>query len=327
MTEYFLSCDWGTSSFRLKLISVPELKVIGEEHSGRGISTVFNEWEKKNETDQAARQTFYFATISSHLDLLEKKLNIPLAHIPIALSGMASSTIGITDIPYTVVPFATDGENLNTRVIKSTPGFPHDVLIISGARTSDDVMRGEETQLVGCVDEGVEGAATGKEELFIFPGTHSKHITVKDNQVTAFTTYMTGEFFALLSGQSILHVAVKKPMENQPLDSFKKGVEAAVTGNLLHNAFLVRTNDLFKKLSKEENFAYLSGLVIGAELKDLKGTKNVVLCCNSNLEKYYSAAIEILALDNARVFPAEKVDKSVIKGQFKILQNKGLNYG
>ncbi len=89
--------------------------------------------------------------------------------------------------------------------------------------------------------DGAGGSSA--EQLYIFPGTHSKHIIVKDGAVVAFTTYMTGEFFALLSKQSILHTSVEKHTDSAPSASFMNGVEDATKGNLLHLAFMVRTND------------------------------------------------------------------------------------
>ena len=328
MADYFLSCDWGTSSFRLKLISIPDLGIVEETTSNKGISSVFNEWGKKGNAKQGEKQSFYLKILAEYISELESKINQSLANISIVLSGMASSSIGIVDIPYTVVPFAVDGKDLNMHLVKNSEEFPHDVLIISGARTHNDVMRGEETQLIGCIDEMTSDPKD--EQLFIFPGTHSKHIIIKDKKVQSFTTYMTGEFFALLSAQSVLHTAVIKHADSgSASESFIKGVKDAANANLLHIVFMVRTNDLFKTMNKEQNYDYLSGLLIGSELKELLTIQSdIFLCCNSNLEKYYRAALTALGLDErVNVFSADKVDRSVIKGQFKILQNKKVHHG
>lgn len=62
-------------------------------------------------------------------------------------------------------------------------------------------MRGEETQLIGCIQDDDQ---TISDRMFILPGTHSKHILVRNQQITAFKTYMTGEISDLLSNKSIL---------------------------------------------------------------------------------------------------------------------------
>src|SRR5450432_1404958 len=116
---------------------------------------------------------------------------------------MASSTLGMVELPYKELPFLADGSDLRVETIYANGLFHHDVLLISGARTGDDVMRGEETQLVGCA-LGAGYATQAGEQVFIFPGTHSKHVVVREGRVIAFKTYMTGEFFELLSKKSIL---------------------------------------------------------------------------------------------------------------------------
>ena len=61
-----------------------------------------------------------------------------------------------------------------------------------------DVMRGEETQLVGAV------AADEASVLAVLPGTHSKWARVDRGRVVDFTTYMTGELYGVLLSHSIL---------------------------------------------------------------------------------------------------------------------------
>jgi 2-dehydro-3-deoxygalactonokinase len=119
---------------------------------------------------------------------------------------MASSTIGMADLPYKDIPFSTDGSDLKLHTIPASVSFKHSVTLISGVRTEDDVMRGEETKLIGCT----VGVSNKNNHLFIFPGTHPKHVHVKNDKATAFKTYMTGEFFDLLSTKSILSVSWQK---------------------------------------------------------------------------------------------------------------------
>ena len=108
------------------------------------------------------------------------------------------------------------------------------MLIIPGVSSTDDVMRGEETQLTGCFHE-----VNNKEHLFIFPGTHSKHVVVKNETILDFKTYMTGEFFELLSSKSILATSVEKGkgLDNElNRKSFDEGLQASNKSNLLHNS-------------------------------------------------------------------------------------------
>lgn len=143
-------------------------------------------------------------------------------------------------------------------------------------------MRGEETQLIGCISELKNEV---DRQIFILPGTHSKHITVKNRQVTSFKTYMTGELFSLLSKNSVLSTAIEKAITSD-FKSFKEGVKHSTKSNLLHSIFRVRTNHLFEIHTKKENFNYLSGLLIGTELLDLlKTTAKIYHYCPTKIKR------------------------------------------
>ena len=307
--DKFLSCDWGTSSFRIRLVSVPDLQVLAEERSGEGIAAIFNLWKEKNANEEN-RFDFYLSILKNRIKNLEQQIQSSLENIPVVISGMASSTIGMMEMPYKFLPFNLEGSDLVTKMINKKDHFPNDIFIISGIRTANDVIRGEETQLTGC--------GYAKEGLFILPGTHSKHILVQDGLAVDFKTYMTGEFFDLLAGKSVLASSVKKnAVTKKSMQAFEEGVRDAGL-NLLHASFLVRTNQLFNTYSKEENFYYLSGLFIGSELKDLKYTNETgfFLIGADELCSYYERALQVL-------FPGRKIklisaDEATIKGQYKI---------
>jgi len=307
--DKFLSCDWGTSSFRLRLVSVPELQVLAEEQSVKGIAATFNSWKEENANEEN-RFEFYLSILKNRIKNLEQHLQSSLENIPVIISGMASSTIGMMEIPYKSLPINLDGSDLLLKKIDETDSFSHDIFIISGIRTENDVIRGEETQLAGCtsVDEG----------LFIFPGTHSKHILVKDGVAVNFKTYMTGEFFDLIASKSILTSSITKaPFIEKSMQAFDEGVREADL-NLLHACFLVRTNQLFNRYSKEENYYYLSGLLIGSELKDLKNTNEagIFLIGDEELSSYYERALQVIA--PGRKIEKVNSDEATIKGQYKI---------
>lgn len=317
---YFLSCDWGTSAFRLRLVAVTGLKVVAEEVSEHGIANTFQQWR---ESGQADRTEFYLGIVAEHIQKLEKKLNQALDQVPVVVSGMASSSIGMQELPYHELPFALDGSALKIKMLKAQPGFNQDVLLISGVRSTHDVMRGEETQLIGLINQ--EQITAGQEHIFIFPGTHSKHIRIKEHKAVGFKTYMTGEIFALLAQKSILSttVAPADDLEDPTLrDAFSQGVKEAVGANLLHAAFRARTNNLFGVLNLKENFNYLSGLVIGTELLDLRfSDTRISLVAGGKLQKYYATALQALGLsEQVETFPPQWVDEAVVRGQFKIYQ-------
>src|SRR5678815_25631 len=118
---------------------------------------------------------------------IRDRIITPGQTIPIVISGMASSSIGIRELDYSSIPFPVSGTSANTEWIQ-TSTLKNPVLLVSGVRTDDDVMRGEETQLTGLLHLiQIEKAS---KHLFILPGTHSKHIVVDQGNVIDLKTYM-----------------------------------------------------------------------------------------------------------------------------------------
>lgn len=309
----FLSCDWGTSSFRLRLVEITGAKVIAEENSDQGILKVFESWKRCGEPEHD-RFIFYLNVVKRHIDALEKKLNSSLENSPLVISGMACSTIGMTDLPYKEIPFSGDGSDLVTRLVKANKDFKHDIIFISGVKTESDAMRGEETQLAGLHHEqGVQ--------IYIFPGTHSKHVTVENGKVVDIKTYMTGEFFELLSVKSILSASVEKTdlTNEKNKRSFEAGVKESLHSNLLNSSFKVRTNYLFHKLSQQENYQFLSGLLIGTEMKEVAANDHVItVVSDSHLYSHYETAFDLI-VNKTRKLKIENADKAIVEGQLKIL--------
>jgi len=310
----FISCDWGTTSFRLRLIDSASQKVLTEVKSNQGIADIYAAW-KELERDESERISFYQSILKNQLKELQQQVNDRLHGLPIIISGMASSNIGMIELPYKTLPFSIDGSNLEIKNVKATEAFPHAMMIISGARTNHDVMRGEEVQLMGC------DFLSSEERIYILPGTHSKHVTIKDQKVIDFMTYMTGEFFHLLSHHSILSRSVHEEIRSfsgSRLKAFEDGVEQSAQHNILRNAFLVRTNQLFDRYSKEENHHYLSGLLIGTELKEL-ALRNVAITivASTLMRRYYSIALQKLGHRQFEFFDA---DEALVKGHCKVFQ-------
>ncbi|HMH35026.1 MAG TPA: 2-dehydro-3-deoxygalactonokinase [Puia sp.] len=318
--EKFLSCDWGSSMFRLKLVASDGFIMLAEEKTSQGISNTYQDW-KQTDANEKDRSDFYLNIIREKIRMIENRTNASLDGVPLIMSGMASSSIGMMEIRYKTLPVLLDGSDLETKIIPASDHFRHDICLISGARTADDAMRGEETKLIGCVNEI---GLSREEAVFIFPGTHSKHLYVKEGKLVDIRTYMTGECFALLSGQSILANAVEKtswPGTNEYKSGFVEGIKAGASVNLLHGAFLTRTNDLFGKFSKAANYYYLSGLLIASELKEWmhSGSVALILVSDVHLGPLYTFACRILGIGkSAHAGPWLDADQALVKGQFAI---------
>ena len=326
MNNYIVSCDWGTSEFRLRLINIAEDIVVGEIISSEGVLNIHNRWAA--DSQKITLKKFYLELLLKQIELLLENNSTDFKDVPIIISGMASSSIGIEELPYANIPFALDGKNAVLKFMEKNADFPYDLLLISGVREIADVMRGEETQMIG-IAQMVELMKLTEDAICIFPGTHSKHIKISNGNIVSFKTYITGELFQLLSTKSVLKGSVSnehndKVMDEMNLKSFYKGIDqSGNNGNLLNKLFSVRTNDLFDLLSHQENFFYLSGLLIGCEIRSLEQepSAQIILCSGNSMFLLYQLAIEKLNFGHPAIFiQPEMMDKAAFVGQHQIFQ-------
>lgn len=322
MSAYILSCDWGTTSFRLRLIRRADREVLGELVSRNGVSDTFSLWKEHN-TGSVSRTDFFKQYLKKQLEKLASTTGNKLDGIPVVISGMASSSIGMQEVAYAEIPFALDGSDIQRSYLEEVAGFPHEIILLSGVRSDHDVMRGEETQLIG-LNELVTLPA-GEEAIFIFPGTHSKHLYVKEGKLIGFRTFMTGEVFDIVARHSILKDSIE-PYQSASLpalawDAFRKGVEESGSGVILNSLFKVRTNQLFGLLDKDLNGMYLSGLLIGSEMRALVAERNrqIVLCSGNNLFELYKNAADTLGmLGKTMIVPPDIIDKAAVAGHLRV---------
>ena len=304
-------------------------RCLDEIQSPIGIADTFDNWRGTGEG--LPREQFFRQQLSGQIELLASRLSMNLTNVPIVISGMASSSIGIEQIPYATLPFALDGSQASTRQFNAQPDFPHDMLLISGVRSEDDVMRGEETQLIGLIALLDVSGHKLADAVCIFPGTHSKHLYLQNRQLIQFNTYMTGELFDLMAKRSILKDSVEltnvSDFSETNNKAFRQGIRQAKSSFILNSLFKVRTNQLFDKLTKEENAFYLSGQLIGIELNHLveSETESLVLCGGSNLSAFYELAIDELRLTNRTLtISTELIDRAASVGQIRLFQNSVL---
>jgi 2-dehydro-3-deoxygalactonokinase len=323
MDNHILCCDWGTSSFRLRLVDRQDYKVIAEFLSKDGVAGTFSAWKEQNEL---SRFDFYSAILKENIMELAIKSSISINNIPVIVSGMASSSLGMEEIPYAELPFNSDGSQASVSVFNNFNGPGCPLILVSGVKSFEDVMRGEEAQLIGLLKLNEIAIEDSEEIVFVFPGTHSKHISVKDGLVTDFQTFMTGEIFNILTEHSILKDSVLSTssvglIDPNEIKAFLKGISVSGTSTLLHNLFTVRTGQLFGNFSKEYNVFYLSGLLIGTELRQLKDRKydRLVICSGKHLYDHYKLATEFISLKANTIFiQPDLIDKATIAGQVQI---------
>ena len=202
------------------------------------------------------------------LEALLQALNASGPQVRVLMSGMVGSANGWVQAPYLdpAVPLRDLGHHL-LRV----PGVTRRVEIVPGialqAADAVDVMRGEETQLLGAALLGHEDG------WFLLPGTHSKWVRMADGRVADFATFMTGELFDLLGRHGTLAAAAGADPAGDKAhhpDAFGKGLRAGADMALSHALFGCRARVVTGALPPEQARSYLSGLLIGAEWHELR---------------------------------------------------------
>lgn len=280
----YVAVDWGTSSFRLWLIA-EDGSTLGERRSGEGMTT--------------AAQTGFAQVLQSHLTALAAPDDIP-----VIVCGMAGARQGWVEAGYIDTPASLSA--ILTGAV-SVPGQSRDVRILPGLaqrdRQAPDVMRGEETQLLGAIPAESKG-----EQIVCMPGTHSKWVRVVNGQVTGFSTFMTGELFDVITKHSILSHAVAGAAD-QATDTatFEAAIKAAfakpaLVTNLL---FTARAGQLLHGLTAAGAQALISGTLIGAEIAGALSSAGqgaaITLVASGRLQALYEDAFRTLSLPYATV--------------------------
>jgi len=228
----------------------------------------------------------------------------------IVMSGMIGSRQGWMEVPYAACPAGLDQIAAGMRKVSWKNA---DAWIAPGVSCRDqtgvpDVIRGEETQILGCLDLLGSGRHT-----ICLPGTHSKWVHLEQGRIVRFATHMTGEAFAVFKGHSILG----RMMKEAPTDSnaFVEGVRrSGDAGGLLHHLFGVRARGLFGELPDSASASYLSGLLIGHEIRAARnGAKTIHLLCTPVLADVYGQAFGALGIDSSTLDPT-----AVAQGLFKL---------
>lgn len=218
-------------------------------------------------------------------------------HLPVLMCGMIGSRQGWREAPY--LTGSAGPRELAGALITVATGRQK-VQIVPGLQSrsfsgNPDVMRGEETILIGALALGAP-----RDGLYCLPGTHSKWVRMVDGRISAFSTFLTGEIYDSLSRRSVLSALIdgSTPAAGQSnLDAFVDGVDlAAREGGLMHQLFSIRAQVLTGHLDEASVADTLSGLLIGSELTSVQRQledhhENLVLVASGSMADRYRMAL------------------------------------
>jgi 2-dehydro-3-deoxygalactonokinase len=266
-SEGFIGVDWGTTNRRAWRLT-PGGEVAEEMEDDKGILSV----------------------PSGGFPAAVEEIRARLGDLPMLMAGMVGSNRGWVEAPYVPCPAGLPELAANLKWVE-----PERVAIVAGVSFADgdsaDVMRGEEVQLLGAFAEGW----IAPEAALCHPGTHNKWVKMEDGRIAAFRTVMTGELFNLLKAHSILADLLREPVRCEA--AFEAGVNHGLdSDDLTAELFSVRARTLLGKAAREDAASYVSGLLIGSDVKlglRMAGYGEIVAMGRPDLTRLFCAALAI----------------------------------
>ncbi len=276
----FIAGDWGTSNLRLFLCDA-DGRVLAEV-AGPGAAQVRGGFEATFDSLTAAWRATHGA-------------------LPAVLAGMVGSTIGWVQVPYVACPvrpgeIAAGCGALRAGAINIVPG-----LSCQNPLGAPDVMRGEETQILGALR--LKPALGSGRHLLCLPGTHTKWVLLEDGVVSGFLTAPTGEVFAVLRDHTVLVHDRAPAVTPASAAAFAQGLAEfnRLPGTqLLHRLFECRSRRLSGDLAEPAAAPYLSGLLIASDVAGALGAfdigsadRGVQLIGTPDLTALYTSALAL----------------------------------
>jgi 2-dehydro-3-deoxygalactonokinase len=260
-----VTIDWGTTNRRIFLLD-ENGALVRREADSRGVTAIPPGGFPAEMADLRAR----------------------FGDVPFLLAGMIGSNRGWVEAPYLSCPATLDALRESLLWVESGRTAIVPGVCMDAARA--DVMRGEEVQLLGAVAAGL----AAPDALLCLPGTHAKWARVESGALADFRTVMTGEIFALLRNHSLL--APQLSCEVADGRAFRDGVAQGLEdGALLSDLFGTRARILLGRLRPEDAASYVSGLLLGADLRiGLVGAPEgpIGLIGDPALTRLYAAALD-----------------------------------
>ena len=283
MTEIvdWVAVDWGTSNLRLW----------GLDSGG----TVTFERSSPKGMGKLGREDFPAALA----DLLQDVQPAGGTTIEVLICGMAGARQGWLEAPYLEAPTDLRGL-LDGAVHPAMPDGRIAPTILPGVcqkAGNDNVMRGEETQLLGlaALNPGFSG-------VVCMPGTHSKWVQLAGTRIEKFSTAMTGEMFEVLRTHSVLRHSLNGDIDGPGrAEGFAVGAASGLEHpeQLLGTLFQVRAGSLLSGRQPDWCAGYLSGLLIGTEIgsnRHLIGAEAVPLIGSPALCALYAQVLGMIGV-------------------------------
>ena len=244
----YIGGDWGTSNLRLYLCAA-DGRVL-DRRTGPGVGAL-----RAAGAATAPDWPGVFAGLVAGWD----------GALPAWLCGMVGADIGWQRVPYLECPLAPGALARQCVPVPGTRARIVPGLSCTNLHGAFDVMRGEETQVAGALQ--LEPRLRKGRQLLCLPGTHAKWAWLENGSMDRFVTAASGELFAIIQQHSVL---VRDPAARPSGAGFEAALaqlERHPQAALAQLAFECRTRQLAGEFDAAAAAGYLSGLLIGSEVR------------------------------------------------------------
>lgn len=241
----------------------------------------------------------------------------------ILASGMITSEFGLCNLPHIKAPagLCELHESMHETIISEISDIPfvfmRGVKIDSEDFASFDMMRGEETELMGVMNEEYG------ECIYVLPGSHSKIIkTDESGRIVSFSTMLTGEMLACLSQGTILKDAVDITTPEISIEYLLKGYEYTKLAGINKALFKARVLKNRFSCSKEEVYSFFMGTILCDEILNIinQDTKTVVIGGREQIKKAMALLLRAKSDKNIIELDEKTVGSSTSVGLVKIYE-------
>ena len=215
------------------------------------------------------------AILRQRLAALVAELSLIRAPGRIAAAGMITSAQGLREVPHELAP-ASMADLVHHAVLHRDPAIAAlPILLVPGVRTtgvaldlSADVMRGEETLVMGLLETGRLVAG----ECLLNAGSHWKLIeTDSASRVVRSRTSLGGELMHAVQSHTLLSASLPQQTLTAPdLRALEAGARATRDQGLSRALFGIRLLDQGGELSAESRLSWLAGACIAEDLRGLE---------------------------------------------------------
>ncbi len=305
----YITIDGGTTSTRVNLLKNKE--IVDTVRLNIGARAAIGNREK------------YVCEIKNAIDEIIMR-NKTSGIERILASGMITSEFGLCSLPHIKTPAGIDElhESMYETTINEISDIPfvfmRGVKLDGNDIDSCDMMRGEETEIMGIMQEKYG------ECIYVLPGSHSKIISINNQgKIVSFSTMLTGEMIASLSQNTILKDAVDLSVDTIHKEYLLKGYEYAKSAGINKALFKVRILKNIFGRSEEEVYSFFMGIVLCDEILNIikENADTVVLGGKEQIKKAMALILKEKTNKNIIELDEKTVDYSTSVGMIKIYEH------